>query len=92
MGAAGTGTLTGGDAAPQGSLDGYDPTTALVAHVADCPPVAIGYAAFQHPLEPVSICVGEPTPLVPVGQDTHWSALVAVPPVKYVSAGHILHW
>lgn len=53
-----------GDLGPGGSTDGYAAADALHAQVADCPPVEIGFVAFQHPLVTVVACRGQDTPLI----------------------------
>ena len=52
------------DLAPGGSTDGYESATALAAQVRACPPVPIGFAAFQHPLETITLCAGQDSELI----------------------------
>lgn len=53
-----------GDLVPDGNTDGYTSDTALRLISEDCARLVIGYAAFQHPLEPVELCPDEAAPLI----------------------------
>ena len=51
-----------GDLVPEGSTDGYASVSSLRMHTDDCGRLPVAYAGFQHPLEPLELCVGQETP------------------------------